>query len=137
MTRRLSTGHCDAAKLSADRGLVRAGFAIQPGPFVVEPEELDDGLDVAHAADVVSNPTRLGVQVVKIGFTSGNELFPNANWKREVCQLVPVQVTDLALANVEEDHASTMRLDPHSGPRGHFALNLNPNRLQRHPYYYA
>jgi hypothetical protein len=103
---------------------------------VVQSEELDDAFNVPLVADVVRNPSRPGVQVMNIGLALGNELFPNPHWKWEVCQLVPVQMTDFAAPDMEEDHASAMRLDGHSGPRGHFALNLNRNRLRQHPYYY-
>jgi hypothetical protein len=43
-----------------------------------------------------------------------------------------VQVTDLAPADMEEDHSSAIGLDVDSRPGAYLALNSHDNRVRRH-----
>ena len=72
------------------------------------------------------------MEVVQVCPACGNQLFTNPDGERQIGHPVPVQMTDLSLPDLEEDHPTSMRFDGDPRPRGHCTPNLNGNRLRQH-----
>ena len=108
----------------------------QPRPAVVQPEQLYNRRDIGFAADVIRRPAGFGVQVVQVYLPRGNELFTNANGKRQIGQAIPVQVPDLPSPDVKKDHPATMRFRGDSWPGSDFLLDPCSNRVRHDADHY-
>src|SRR5262249_39918148 len=90
--------------------------ALQPRASVIQPEKLNHGFDVPLAANVIGDPSGLGVVVMQVCSAFGNQFLPNPNGERKICEPVAVQMADFAMPHMEEDQPSEMRRDGNSGP---------------------
>ena len=100
--------------------------------MVVQTEQLHDGFDVPVAFHVIGDPAGLRMQVVQRRLPVRHELFANADRKRQIRQALSVQMTDLPVSNMEEDHSVRIDVDTHLGPGAHFTLNALGNGVRRH-----
>ena len=105
-----------------------AGKRRQPWTAVVQAKEFDDGIHVVFASDVVRHPSGIGMKIVHVRLTLGDQFFTNAHRKWQVRQPFPMQMADFPTADVKEYHSSAMRFRRHSGPRHHFARDSFGNR---------
>ena len=112
----------------------KSGLRSQPGTAVIQPEELDDGIDVFFFANVIRDPSGFRMKVVKIRFSFCDKFFPDAYGERKICQPAPMQVTNFTTADVEENHSTAMRFGRDSRPRRNFTLNLCGDRVHEHHY---
>jgi hypothetical protein len=72
---------------------------------------------------------------MKVYFSRGHKLLSNADREWQVGQTISVQVPDLTLPDVEEDHAPAVSLRRNSGPGTHFPVNLCGNRVRHNTDY--
>jgi len=67
---------------------------------------------------------------MKVYFPCRHKLFSNANREWQIGQTISVQVSDLPLPDVEEDHSPAVSFRSDTGPGGHFPVNLYGNRVR-------
>ena len=84
--------------------------------MIIQSEQLDDRCDIVLAFDVVTDPSRFWMQVVQRCLACGHQLLTNADGHRKVRQALSVEMPDLTTANVEENHALTVSIDPNVRP---------------------
>jgi hypothetical protein len=96
-------------------------------PFVGESEQLDRARHVLLATDPVADPTAVGEHVVPLRLSLRDELLADADGKREIGQVIAVEMTDLPPAEPKLEAAETMRRRFDAGPTEHFLSNLVGN----------
>jgi hypothetical protein len=67
--------------------------------------------------------------MVRLGPVFRDQLLAHANRKRQVGEMIPVQVSELATAEAKLDSAEAMRHDAHAFPAGDFARDLCCDRI--------
>lgn len=67
---------------------------------------------------------------MKVYLSCGYKLFSNADREWQIGQAISVQVFNLTLPDMEEDHSPAVGLRRDSGPGGHLPVNLYGNRVR-------
>jgi len=104
----------------------------QPRTLIVQPKQLDYRPNVLLAFDVITDPAGRGMQVVHGCFAGRDQLLSNSDGDGQIRKPVPVKVTDLPAANVEENHPASINVYSDVGPRTHFMLDLSGNGEPSH-----
>jgi hypothetical protein len=79
-------------------------------------EQANRAIDVVFVAQEQANPTRIGQDVVWLGFARGYDFVAHALGKRDVNEAVSMDVADFAPAEAELDAAETVRRQFNASP---------------------
>src|SRR5262249_19054476 len=95
----------------------------RPRPVVVQTEQSDDAREIALIVNVVTHPTRVWINVMRLGPARSHQLISDQKRKRQVRKPVAVQVSQLSASEPELRSAKTVRSGGDAGPTRYFSAD--------------
>ena len=97
-------------------------------------KQRNGALDIVPFLEVEANPTAFRQDVMRLRTASGNNLIPHLSWKRNVDEVVAMNVAQLTSAQTKLRSAKTMRVRCHTRPTQNGLMNLSARAIDCHKF---